>query len=243
MNIFWYMIHDRISSTSKKSICLFIAFSFGGWGGERAVKRGDWGADQWWPWLPREVSSYSFRLNICFVGGISKQIFITFEKFPLKINSLHCQQSIWPTTGTLGRQQTASSSRKEETYQLLKWYIASTKFNGNTNCKNPLWLSVSLFCQVLPLAYRATHSQTGAVCVFMEDISLPHWPAFLFIFWVHFCLWRWGWRWFYSRQNSVKVIDGMERSGGGQTSRQHWSSLTLMRMMWMMRMIVLAPER
>ena len=45
---------------------------------------------------------------------------ITFEKCPLKINSLHCQQSIWPTTGTLGRQQTASSSRKEETYQLLK---------------------------------------------------------------------------------------------------------------------------
>ena len=140
MNIFWYMTHDRICSTSKKSICLFIAFSFGGWGGERAVKRGDWGADQWWPWLPREVSSYSFRLNICFVGGISKQIFITFEKFPLKINSLHCQQSIWPTTGTLGRQQTASSSRKEETYQLLKWYIASTKFNGNTSCKN--WVQV-----------------------------------------------------------------------------------------------------
>ena len=104
---------------------------------------------------------------------------ITFEKCPLKINSLHCQQSIWPTTGTLGRQQTASSSRKEETYQLLKWYIASTKFNGNTSCKNPLWLSVSLFCQVLPLAYRATHSQTGAVCVFMEDISFTGLPFHL----------------------------------------------------------------
>ena len=228
MNIFWYMIHDRISSTSKKSICLFIAFSFGGWGGERAVKRGDWGADQWWPWLPREVSSYSFRLNICFVGGISKQIFITFEKFPLKINSLHCQQSIWPTTGTLGRQQTASSSRKEETYQLLKWYIASTKFNGNTSCKN--WVQVYFarcsHWHIGPLTHRQVQ--------FVFSWKVYPWLAFLFIFWVHFCLWRWGWRWFYSRQNSVKVIDGMERSGGGQTSRQQWSSLIAMRRMTMM---------